>query len=436
MLLQRPGVLVVEVAEAKALSDELALSNAVDIERKLPFYLTGTYRHEGTGDKATIAFGLELKRGTALIGDSHPAAAVLTDAQSVLRQNTNALLSRTDGAVSAPPEMRAEAAELAAEARAFMRVGDWTEGRTLAEASLLAYPDQPQAHGLAFHCLNELADMTMCRDYVLADPDLASDSLEYFNASIPHLKAYMKGTLLNLPIGESMPVQPSVDIDQFWRRMRMSRAFLTQTPEVSREFDDSRSRFVAALTDVVHYKSKLKIQDNTAELCMLLLGQDIEANYSPPSPGGFFPREVTDMSEEGQKQYKDLLTTLFREFSYRTDTEAFCSGMCGRSVAVLEMAESLPYPKLQAVARQQRLERLAALGQRAKESAAAEKKAKLEKIKEASAAPDPHVRDPEVTFTPLELALTDADPPVPNIAPAILGSIPPDRTPTCSGRNR
>ncbi len=77
-LLARPGVLVVELAEARAIARELALSGAAGIERRLPLYVLGEYRLEGAGEKRTAQFTLKLMRGDRQL-DARGQAALPPD---------------------------------------------------------------------------------------------------------------------------------------------------------------------------------------------------------------------------------------------------------------------------------------------------------------------------------------------------------------------
>ena len=61
-LLERPGVLVVELAEADAIAREIALSGGT-IERRLPLYLLGQYRIETAAGQPAGQFTLKLLRG-------------------------------------------------------------------------------------------------------------------------------------------------------------------------------------------------------------------------------------------------------------------------------------------------------------------------------------------------------------------------------------
>src|SRR5205085_1003655 len=63
-LLGRKGVLLVEIAEARAIGKEVALADAGStLERRAPLYFLGDYRNEGKGDGRRVTVGLKLMRG-------------------------------------------------------------------------------------------------------------------------------------------------------------------------------------------------------------------------------------------------------------------------------------------------------------------------------------------------------------------------------------
>jgi hypothetical protein len=66
--LRRPGLVVVELAEAKALAQEMVVSGSVGIERRLPLYLLGEYRVEAVGEKRRGQFAWRLLRGQKEFG--------------------------------------------------------------------------------------------------------------------------------------------------------------------------------------------------------------------------------------------------------------------------------------------------------------------------------------------------------------------------------
>lgn len=144
-VLEQPGVLVVELAEAESLAREFRLSDADGtVRRRLPLYLLGEYRNDGQGDARKTQVHLRLKRGeeqlNAVSGTMPPG-----EVPEFLRSAARKLVSGDQmAAVVAEPE--AEARQLAQRAEDFMKLGDWAEALPLAEASLLLKPDQPKLH--------------------------------------------------------------------------------------------------------------------------------------------------------------------------------------------------------------------------------------------------------------------------------------------------
>ncbi|MEI8373535.1 MAG: hypothetical protein WCJ35_11975 [Planctomycetota bacterium] len=155
MLFGRPGVLVVELAEAKAIAQELAIGGGT-VERRLPLYLMGEYRLEGTNEKRKVQFKLELLRGaTRVDACAHEATSVEAFPKEVQEAARN-MLSKALGQAVQPPDLETEAKQLAQRAKLSARLGIWDEALTLTESSLLLKPDQIDLHGDAIHYMDAL----------------------------------------------------------------------------------------------------------------------------------------------------------------------------------------------------------------------------------------------------------------------------------------
>lgn len=153
-LLARPGVLVVELAEAEALAKEFELTTSEEgVTRRLPLYLLGEYRHEGLGDQRQVTITIQLKRGNQQIHESRRQTRP-SEAATYLRQ-TAARLLQTDQPSPALPDAAVEARELADRAAVFLRLADWPEALSLLEASLLLDPDRPDVRVEAVRAATE-----------------------------------------------------------------------------------------------------------------------------------------------------------------------------------------------------------------------------------------------------------------------------------------
>ncbi|MDD3927006.1 MAG: hypothetical protein PHT33_10175, partial [bacterium] len=63
-LLRQSGIVVVELAEARAIAEEMSLTgDTAGIKRNLPLYIMGEYRNDGIEDKRQTRIALTLKRG-------------------------------------------------------------------------------------------------------------------------------------------------------------------------------------------------------------------------------------------------------------------------------------------------------------------------------------------------------------------------------------
>jgi WD40 repeat protein len=142
-LLKRKGTLVVELAEAEAISREFALAAPEERpQRRLPLYLVGQYRHEGRGEELRVSVTLRARRGADQLGETERTLPP-DDVPTVLLEMAGGLLSEQAGPWL-KPDADAESQELAERARAFLKLGFWRQASSLCEASLLLKPAQPQ----------------------------------------------------------------------------------------------------------------------------------------------------------------------------------------------------------------------------------------------------------------------------------------------------
>jgi hypothetical protein len=153
-LQRRPGVLLVEIAEAQALSREIALADpAATLERWLPVYFLGDYRNEGIGDKQRVAVRLRVRRGEQELAVVEKTALSPAEAPLELQRMAASLAEKVFGSAQAVLDPEAEAKQLALRADEFDRLGSWPEALAVAEASLLLTPEQPEMrHRAAIAC--------------------------------------------------------------------------------------------------------------------------------------------------------------------------------------------------------------------------------------------------------------------------------------------
>ena len=111
VLLETPGLVVVELAEAQAIAEELLLAGpATPVERAhLPLYLLGNFRHDGTGDKQTVSLDLRLVRGQQELARQEERELAPAEAPAWLRKHTLASVPQarlTPAKKPIPPQKR------------------------------------------------------------------------------------------------------------------------------------------------------------------------------------------------------------------------------------------------------------------------------------------------------------------------------------------
>lgn len=145
MLLRRPGVLVVELAEARAIGTELAISSRDHIDRPTPWYVLGEYRNTVDARQRRADFHLTLKRGEAEAARAEAEGVDPSAIESSLEAACNKLL---EGKLAAAPPARdpaAEARALYVRGKTFLSLSLWSQADEMFEASLLLHPS-PEVH--------------------------------------------------------------------------------------------------------------------------------------------------------------------------------------------------------------------------------------------------------------------------------------------------
>ena len=173
-LLGRPGVLVVELAEARAVAQELAVSNAPAIERRLPLYLMGEYRLDAKDGKKTVSLKLRLLRGTTEL-ELRQKDGAMAEMPKLLREEAGAMLSKALGRAIEPPDPEMEARQLLERAKLFARLADPEEALALTEAALLLRPDRIELHDEAIGHLDSILTAQSLKEHSGLLSDLQPD---------------------------------------------------------------------------------------------------------------------------------------------------------------------------------------------------------------------------------------------------------------------
>ncbi|MEI8373536.1 MAG: hypothetical protein WCJ35_11980 [Planctomycetota bacterium] len=192
-LVARSGLLVVELEEAKAISEELAATGG-EIQRPLPLYLLGEFRHQGFGPEAKLSVVLTLKRGSRELEQRTLAELPTGDVAQRLRSDATAMIDKAVGTAVAPPDATAEARQLAEAARRMFELASFLECVDLAEASLLLKPEDADLHRIAAQALSEHLTLLYVRPGAPADFGQKNEAL--YRRMAPHVESFM----LRLPV--------------------------------------------------------------------------------------------------------------------------------------------------------------------------------------------------------------------------------------------
>jgi hypothetical protein len=193
-LMRRPGVLVVELDEAKALGRELVVSGAAGIERRLPLYLMGEYRFDGAGDARRGQFAWKLLRGEKELDRRQEKDLAVDKVPGRLQQTAVELVDKALGKSDVRPDAEAEAQQLAARARIFMELGAWDEALAMIEASLLLKSAQPALHEQAIRAIMEMqltrGQLERMKPYnPRKEAETAMAQIQWLRAALPHIEA-------------------------------------------------------------------------------------------------------------------------------------------------------------------------------------------------------------------------------------------------------
>ncbi|PCJ58607.1 MAG: hypothetical protein COA79_12665 [Planctomycetota bacterium] len=148
MLLDIPGVFVVELAEARAIAKELNLTGG-NIKRSLPLYLMGEYRFDHLNEKVSPFIKIFAQQGVDVIGSCQADKIPIKGALDYLRKSCLELLGvylkNNLKLINNKDEYRG----LTKRANTHFLLGNYIEAAQLFEASFLLKYHQPEAHFLA-----------------------------------------------------------------------------------------------------------------------------------------------------------------------------------------------------------------------------------------------------------------------------------------------
>lgn len=196
-LVRVPGVVVVELEEARAIADELHLSpGSKTVSRPLPLYFIGKYKTRGCGDTFCVSFELALRQGNAVLKTVSTTDLRAIQIAAQLDAQVGAMMEQWAGhgpsrVVSAQQEIQI----LNERAARFRRLGDGEEAMALIEASLLLDSRQMALHFDAVSGYGRLSN-------AYYDPTSGGDNfnrkatqgLNYHHAGLVHLEHILRSS--------------------------------------------------------------------------------------------------------------------------------------------------------------------------------------------------------------------------------------------------
>lgn len=195
-LLQQPNTLVVELAEAEAITRELSLPTSADlagtsnkVSRLLPHYLVGRYRNQGLGKARCVKIQLALKYGPQQLaqssGEPNPE-----DVPSFLQKEVGSVLKQLTGRTPKAADPKVEAEQLLLSANEHLKLGGFEEAVSLAEASLLLNPNQVEPHVVALRSLTPLVHKHWgYRNFRLDEVQLA---MSFYLRGVHHIPPFFR----------------------------------------------------------------------------------------------------------------------------------------------------------------------------------------------------------------------------------------------------
>ena len=192
--MRQDGVVVVEMEEARAIGEEMDLTNpGAAVERELPLYLMGEYRNNAGKLGRRTDVRIELRRGQQTLERAEGKDLEPEHVAGFLVQNANRMLGAFSGKQALAADPDAEARQLADRATMFSRIGNWQEALDLTEACLLLRPDDPSLHRDAVTAIGAILWAIPRTEG--PDPNLRTDAevaLRHYRRGLDHLERFLR----------------------------------------------------------------------------------------------------------------------------------------------------------------------------------------------------------------------------------------------------
>lgn len=214
-LLRQPGVLVVELAEARALAQELAIGGHA-LTRDLPCYFLGSYKTTSQSSGAVkLSITIELHRGDALLASVTRENVSSEQIGDTLQSFTAELLAKTQTLTSGSAAVKLETALLTQRADLFAKIGENDLAMTLYESILLLEPSNIHAHQELLEEHMELMRYTnSCAWHKQRFPSKYAGRLWHANLGLDHLEALLLHPPVSTQPSDSRPARSSYARDE------------------------------------------------------------------------------------------------------------------------------------------------------------------------------------------------------------------------------
>lgn len=188
-LTRRDGAAVVELAEARALSRELAIAGT-EITRDLPYYVLGSYKTASASNNTTVTFSLELREGEKGVATTKRDAVPQADVPQALEKALDEVLAKVIQQPPSPADLDLEAKLLTVRGDLFRRVGEIDQALPLYESALLCRPRYREAHLSMFEGLRRLLHAGTYHPLWVRGLDYSPRGrMEVAEAALTHLEA-------------------------------------------------------------------------------------------------------------------------------------------------------------------------------------------------------------------------------------------------------
>jgi hypothetical protein len=243
-LLRRPGVVVVELAEARAIATEMAIAARQHLDRPEPLFLLGEYRTSGPGESRKTDLRLAIKRGNAELAAVSAKGVESAQLPATLEELTDKIFAgKLSGRPPAAQNPASEAKSLYERGKTFFDVSLWDRADQLFEASLMLAPS-PEVHRDDAVAILEKYTSESFRDQEAAGPnDTFKRRIEFRTKHLPELRRGLAHTEAWVA---STPVRFTKD---FWPTR-----YLSQVPP---------AEAIESLTRMIRAKAASGVADDT-----------------------------------------------------------------------------------------------------------------------------------------------------------------------------